>query len=356
MRKLRVLQLCPLWFPIAHDTMGGIETLLVQLVEELSDRPCEITIIASGDSHTAARLIAASDTSIYKAMHSGRAQEYVFYEQRQLQLALRDAQHFDLIHSHIGPAALALSGLPQLAPRILHTIHSPIYKDMQWFAEKNPNFFFSTVSQFQAQKLLQRGAEHCYVIPNGIKMNHFTFNPAPSSKLVFLGRIEHAKGPDLAISVAQSLNMPLTLAGPIVEQGYFEQSIKPFLGDTIRYIGTVDHRQKNKLLGDALCLLMPSRWDEPFGIVAIEAMACGTPVVALARGALPEIIKQSVTGYLCKDEIELAPSVNKCQALRRDQIRGRASMRFEIATIAQQYYELYVQMIERCELKPNGLN
>jgi glycosyltransferase involved in cell wall biosynthesis len=338
---MRVLQLCPLWFPVTRNAHGGIETFLTHLISALEKLDCETAILASGDSQTRAELLPVMPLNIQDQIKAGTAEEYAYYEQHQLQLAIEYSSRFDLIHSHIGCGAYLLSAIPQLRGRVLHTIHTPVYRDMIWFAGQHPNTWFSTVSEYQARKLRQQGAHNCQVIHNGIDITEFAFYPKGEEGLVFIGRMEWVKGPDIAVKIAQKLGRPLLLAGPIVEHKYFDQNIKPFLNNQIQYIGIVDHLQKIELFGKAGCVILPFRREEPFGLVAIEAMACGAPVVSLARGALPEIIEPGFNGYLAHEEDELAGLVKRAMKLDRATIRSRTTERFDISVVAQQYYRLY---------------
>jgi glycosyltransferase involved in cell wall biosynthesis len=343
---MKILQLCPLWFPIARDAHGGIETFVSQLVSALETLGCEITVLGTGDSRLPVRLLPVAPVNVASQMKEGTAEEYGYYEQHQLQIALQRADDFDLVHSHIGPGGYVLSAVEALRNRVLHTVHTPVYKDMEWFAALHPNLWLSTVSEYQARKLWQRGAKRCRVIHNGIEPAEFPFRPAASHGLVFMGRMEWVKGPDLAVQVAQTLGCPLSLAGPIVDQRFYERNVQPFLGGRIRYVGIVDHAQKGTLFGQAGCVVLPFRREEPFGLVGIEAMACGTPVVSLARGALPEIVDPGVTGYLAESEDELAGLVQRAMDLDRAKVRQRAVERFGIGTVARQYHQLYTDMIQ----------
>jgi glycosyltransferase involved in cell wall biosynthesis len=341
---VRILQLCPLWFPISKNAPGGIETLLAHLAAELRNTGCEVTLVASGDSDTTCELLPVVSENLYEQMRRSKAQEYSYYEQLQIQIALKHASDYDVIHSHVGPTGYVLSSINGFRNRVLHTIHSPVYSDLQWFVSRNPDMWFSTVSEFQAKELRKQGAHHCYAIPNGIDTSAFTFNRNGGKSLVFLGRIEREKGPDIAVRIAQELNHPLILAGPIVQHDFFKDRIEPLLNDEIRYIGVADHRKKNELLGNAGCVLMPSRWAEPFGMVALEAMATGTPVVALANGALTEIIEPGLTGYFSSSEESLARLVVQAMQLDRATIRDRSAARFDISVVAKQYSRLYEQL------------
>jgi glycosyltransferase involved in cell wall biosynthesis len=343
---MRVLQICPLWFPVARDSYGGIETFLTHLVSALGKLGCEITVLASGDSRVEAELLPAGPDHMASLMRTGAAEEYSYYEQHQLQLALRHSSRFDLLHSHVGSGAYVLSAVDGLRHRVLHTVHTPVYRDMEWFAGEHPEVWFSTVSHYQAGKLWPRSPARRRVIHNGIDPMEFAWRSGGGGGLVFIGRMEWVKGPDIAVQVARTLGCSLTLAGPVVERRFFDQSIQPFLDARIRYVGIVDHRQKNELFGQADCVILPFRREEPFGLVAIEAMACGAPVVSLARGALPEIVEPDVTGYLAGSEQELRDRVSAAMTLNRETVRRRAVARFDIAQVARQYLQLYGEMID----------
>jgi glycosyltransferase involved in cell wall biosynthesis len=341
---MRVLFLAPLWFPVSPDSSGGIETILPGIIAGLVKRGCRITLLASGDSRTEAELVSVIPRNLYALMQEGEAGEECYYEQHQLMLALKCGADFDVVHSHLGWAAYSFSQVTAFRGRLLHTHHNPIYRDLEWFIRQHPDLWFSTVSEFQAAKFRRQGATRCRVVPNGIDVAAFTFRPEPDNELLFLGRMEEEKGPDLAIRVARELGRPLTLAGPAVDSDYFARHIEPCLGDRVRYVGVVNHRQKNELLGRAACVLMVSRVEEGFGMVSIEAMACGTPVVGLARGALLEIIEAGLTGYLTEDEHTLPALVQKAIQLDRAAIRGRVAARFDIAVVAEMYHQLYTEI------------
>ena len=350
--KLRVLQLAPLWFPISADAPGGIETHLPAVLRALEELGCHNVLIASGDSQTEAQLLSVVPVNLCQQMEHGTASEYAYYEQHQLMLALTCGIEFDLVHSHLGPGAYVLSAVAGLGGRVLHTHHNPVYQDLGWFVGKHPEMWFSAISEFQAHKLRQQGARRCWVVPNGIDVAAFRFTAHAQEALFFLGRMEEEKGADLAVQVARSLDLPLTLAGPIIEDDFFQRRIEPFLGDGIEYVGVVDHAKKQELFGRAGCVLMPSRVDEGFGMVSIEAMACGTPVVALAHGALPEIIDIGVTGYVSQTEDGLASLVPAALGLDRHSVRERAAKRFDVRRIAQAYLGLYERIVSEAALPP----
>jgi glycosyltransferase involved in cell wall biosynthesis len=337
---MRILHVAPLWFPVHRNSAGGIETFLAALLEEQQRLGCATTLIASGDSVTHATLVPAIDVHAVKAMKQGEASEYAFHEQAALSLALELAPEHDVVHCHLGSAAFALSAVPALRDRLLHTYHNEVTPDLEWYIARHPGLWLSTVSETQAARLRQAGAQRCEVVPNGLPADAFPPNGRPGRGLAFLGRIEEAKGADLAIDVARQLGEPLTLAGPIVDDTFFEKHVLPAISPSIRYVGVLGHEAKCELLGSAACTLMPSRCDEGFGMVAVESMFCGTPVVSSGRGALAEVIDDGVTGYSV-GEAHLAEAVNRAVALDRRTVSDRARGRFGIEQSAVTYLDLY---------------
>jgi glycosyltransferase involved in cell wall biosynthesis len=341
---MHVLQIGPLWFPVSRDAAGGRETLLAGLIAALEKLGCRNTLLASGDSQTPGRLVPVIPRNLIAMMRDQQAWELAYYEQHELSLALQLAGEVDVLHSHLNPGAFSLSAVPGIGRRVLHTHHGPVWGDLQWLVGQYPDLWLSTVSEFQARQLRAAGARRCTAIHNGIDVAAFDFQPRGGDALVFLGRLEHGKGPDLAIAVARQLGRPLILAGPKTDGKFFAETIAPHLNDNIRYIGVVNHAEKNALLGGAACALLPFRGAEGFGMVSIEAMACGTPVVALANGALPEIVEPGVTGYLTGREQELPELVTQAVQLDRAKVRQRVAARFDLPIIAARYLDLYRQI------------
>ena len=338
---MRVLQLCPLWYPIAEAAPGGIETFLSALLRALAERGCQVSALASGDSEVAAELIPVVESNLYEQMGRGTAWEYEYYEQRELLMALERAPEFDVVHSHVGPAAFVLSGVQGIGERVLHTHHRQVSDDLRRLFDATPALCLTTVSRHQAAKLGPAAASRCAVVPNGIDVARFPFEAARGEGLAYLGRIEPEKGTDLAVAVARKLGERLTIAGPIVDEGFFDSEIRPALDGTIEYAGVLDHEDKTKLLAASSCTLMPSRWEEPFGLVAIESMAYGTPVVGLASGALPELVDDDVTGFTVADAGELSLLVERARSLDRAGVRARVKERFDIGAVAEAYMRLY---------------
>ena len=338
---MKVLHICPLWFRVTPDSLGGVETLVAALLEELARGGCENTVLAVGGSRVAGELVEVVERPLYELMADGTAWEYGLFEQAQLQAAISLAAEHDVIHSHLGWSGWVLSGIKDIADRVLHTLHNPVTPDMAWFVSEHPDIRLSTVSLYQAAKLRQTGAKHCDVIYNGVDFARFPLQADDKQGLVYLGRLEGQKGADIAIAVANALQTPLTIAGPAVDDRFFDARIRPRLDARVRYVGTVGHDEKVRLLGGASCVLMPSRWEEGCAMVALEAMACGTPVVALANGALPEVVDSGLTGFVTSDTRELPQLVGRAVELDPVRVRDRAQERFSITATAAHYLQLY---------------
>jgi glycosyltransferase involved in cell wall biosynthesis len=231
-----------------------------------------------------------------------------------------------------------------MGEKVLHTHHNPVTPDMEWFVARHPDMRLSAVSDYQARKLRRAGARRCDVVHNGLDFARFPLRTEGKQGLAFLGRLEPKKGTDIAIAVAEALQMPLTIAGPAVKHEFFDAEIRPRLSELIRYAGILGHDEKVRLLGGASCVLMPSRAEEGFALVGLEAMACGTPVVALANGALPEVIESGSTGFVTADERELPGLVDQALALDPARVRAQAEQAFGVAAAAAGYLELYREL------------
>jgi glycosyltransferase involved in cell wall biosynthesis len=337
---VKVLHVAPLWFPVARDSPGGIETLLAGLVDEQVRQGASVTLVASGDSQTAARLEAVVPVNAVAAMAGGGVAEYAYLEQEALLRTLALADEFDVVHSHLGTSAFALSAVPGLGHRVLHTHHNEITTDLLGFVHRNPKLWLSTVSRRAADQLRAAGGQNLDTVANGISTDAFPVSELPGGGLAFLGRIESAKGPDIAIHVALEAKRPLTLAGPIIDDEFYAERVAPLLGGTVHYVGALGHEDKCALLASSACTLVPSRVEEGFGMVAIESMACGTPVVSSGRGALSEIVDEGVTGYSAEPEA-MVERVAWAVSLDRRGVADHARRRFGIEHTADAYLALY---------------
>src|SRR6267142_135856 len=358
-RPLRVALIPPLWARVAPATQGGVECIVYLLAEELVRRGHQVTVFISNDSPTTARVQALCKWNMIEAMERGRAWEYEYYECCNISEALHASDSFDIIHSHVGCYAIPL-GLLSRAP-ILHTLHNPITPDAIWLLERYSNAAVTAVSRRQIAGLPEQRRRGIRVINNGCDFDSYEFSPSPGKYLAFLVRMGEGKSPLDAIRIAGEAGMPIVLAGQPLdeeEQVYFTEKIKPLIdGDNVIYIGQADHQQKCALLRDAAALLFPIKAEEAFGLVMIEAMACGTPVIAFQRSSVEEVVDFGKTGFYADSVRALAAFVPRALALDRRIVREHAKERFGHLRMVDEYLQAYELLLnarwnERASLIP----
>lgn len=343
------------YLPVPPTHYGGIERVIDLLVRELVQRGHDVTLIAHPDSCTPARLIPYG-----REPHFGRvarARELV-----QVGGALfSERSRFDVIHSFGRLAAL----LPVLPLRDVPKIQTYQRDSVPWtsvrrairLAGTSLVFTGCSGSVYRQRPIDVSTGGEWHTIFNGVDVTRYTCRPAvaPDAPLVFLGRLDPIKGAHDAIAIALAAGRRLILAGNRVsagpDAGYFDASIAPHVdGERVRYVGEVDDTAKNALLGEAAALLMPIGWEEPFGIVMAEACACGTPVVAFARGSVLEVIRHGLNGYACRTMDEAVAAVAALGAIDRRAVRADCEARFSAGVIVDQYEGLYRSMIDRPRL------
>jgi glycosyltransferase involved in cell wall biosynthesis len=270
-----------------------------------------------------------------------------------MELVFSDVARFDVMHFHTDYVHFPfLRRYPSPSVTTLHGFLNP--------ADCLP--FFSTypesplVSISDAQRIPLAGANWLGTVHHGLPLNLHKIHPRPGSYLAFLGRLSPEKRLDRAIAIARRTGLSLKIAGKIYpeEKGYYDEVIQPLLrdaGSSVEMVGEIDVRTKDKFLGGALALLFPIDWEEPFGLVMIEAMACGTPVIAWPRGAVPEVIEEGVTGFVVNDIDAAVRAVGRAKELDRPAIRRVFEERFDAMRMARQYVELYGRAIERHRTK-----
>ena len=352
---MRVLQLAPIWETVPPPAYGGTETVVSCLTEELVRRGVEVTLCASGDSRTAADLRSYFPRSLRQAQLTDTALQYALMH---VAFALRDAGRFDIIHNHNGPPSelgMALSHLVDVP--MLTTLHNNLTKESE-FIWSNYRGWYNTISRAQddVTPCLPRA---CYagVIHNGIDVSSFPFESEKSDYALFLGRFAPEKGPHLAIEAAKKAGVRLVMAGKISqpeERDYFEAIIKPQIdGTSVEFVGEADGALKRELYRRARCLLAPIQWEEPFGLVMIEAMACGTPPIAFNRGAAPELVQDQVTGFVVRDTDEMARAIERADDIDPCACRKYVDQRFSAAALADRYLDAYERVI-RAERSGGG--
>ena len=343
---MRIALVAPLWERVPPPTYGGIELVVSLLCDELVRRGHEVTLFASGDSVTLAKLESVYPQAIRQ---DPKVKEYGVYETLQLSRVYERAQEFDIIHSHVGYSALPYASLVK-TPTV-HTLHNPFTPDDEKVFAHACRQPYVSISDAQREPRLN--LNYVATVYNGIDPSVYDFRATPQDPpyLAFLGRISPDKGTHLAIAIAKRLGYPLKIAGKLdmINTAYFEQEIEPHIDNKqIEYLGETNHEQKNALLGGAIATLFPICWREPFGLVMIESMATGTPVVAMNMGATPEVIVHGKTGFLCNNLEEAVAAIEPAAKLNRYACRQDVLSRFSVATMTDGYEAVYQQILAEC--------
>jgi glycosyltransferase involved in cell wall biosynthesis len=344
--SLRIALLAPPWFPVPPKGYGGIEAVVALLADGLVDAGHEVTLFASGDSRTKAKLCAA-----YKAAPS----EWIgnsYHELRHTLHCISRAADFDIIHDHTGLLGLTLGGL--VSTPLLHTVHGPVDGEPGELYEQlcrtlpAPRLISISLNQ-QRQRPALPWIANC---PNAIDFAGYPFAPLRGEYLLFLGRMSPDKGAHRAIEVALETGLPLKIAGKKrepLEQDYYDTFVSPYLSDQIEFVGEVGQQEKVELLRGARATLFPISWEEPFGLVMIESMACGTPVIATRRGAVPEVIEHGVTGLIVDNHHQMAAALEAADRLDPREIRRRAELRFSPAQMVADYVSAYASTLAEAD-------
>ena len=337
---MRIAQVAPLWESVPPKLYGGTERIVSYLTEELVRLDHDVTLFASGDSKTTARLeaICARALRLNTGIFNRDAPMTMLMEQ-----ALGKTGDFDVIHSH-----LDFMGFP-LARRnrtpTVTTFHGrldlpelqPVFRE---YAE------MPMVSISDAQRKPVSWANWQATVYHGLPTDLYGLQPNPGGYLAFLGRIAPEKRPDHAIEIAKRTGIPLRIAAKVdpMDQEYFRAKIEPLLSDPlIEYLGEITDAEKNDFLGQAMALVCPYDWPEPFGLVLIEALACGTPVLAYRRGSIPEIIEDGVTGFVCEGIDEMTAAIQRIPEIERRRCRRTFEQRFSVERMAIDYIRVYEQ-------------
>jgi glycosyltransferase involved in cell wall biosynthesis len=349
-QPMKIAQIAPLWERVPPPTYGGIELVVSLLTDELVRRGHDVTLFASGDSQTLARLESVYPRALRLATD---LQEKWMYELLAPSLVYNRAAEFDIIHSHVGVWTLPLAGF--VSTPTVHTLHGSFTKDS------------STIfSQYRTQPYVsisdaQRKADLNYVstVYNGIKIEDYPFveQPKEAPYLAFLGRLSPEKGPQHAIAIAKQSGWRLKMAGKVdvVDTEFFDKEIAPLIdGQQIQYLGELDHTAKVELLGNAAITLFPITWREPFGLVMIESMATGTPVIGIDMGSVPEVIAHGKTGFVCSSYEQMAQMIPAALELSRHTCRDYVENRFSVTQMVDGYEAVYESIIQD-RTQTNGL-
>ena len=350
--RLRIAQLAPLYERIPPKLYGGTERVVSYITEELVRRGHQVTLFASGDSETGALLVPGCPQSLRLA---GKAELGGFLQLPMISDVFDGAANrFDVIHSHIDywsfPFA-RLTNVPTVA-----TMHGRLdVEELHPVYARYRSMPLVSISDAQRTPLpLMNWVDTIY---HGLPRDLLRFSPGPGKYLAFLGRISPEKRPDLAIEVARRVGIPLKLAAKVdaVDRDYFQTVIKPLLSaPDIEYIGEIGESEKSEFLGNALAFMFTIDWPEPFGLAMIEALACGTPVIARPCGSIPEVIRHGATGFIVKSVEEMVAAVRDIGKLAREECRREFENRFTVEIMVDRYEQVYRQLIEGGQRKVFG--
>jgi glycosyltransferase involved in cell wall biosynthesis len=342
---MRIAQIAPLAEPVPPERYGGTERVLGHLIDELVRRGHDVTLFASGDSTAPADLVAPTRQSLRT---DPSVADKIAPHIQELGQVIERAESFDIMHSHIDYVAFpagALSPIPTV-----HTLHGrPDLPHLRPLFAQFRGLAFVSISDAQRAPLDGLGINWVGTVYHGLPLDEYPFGPDGGDELVYLARMSREKRPDLAIEVAKRAGMKLTMAAKIdpSDRDYFERDIRPLLDHPlIEFVGELDHERKVQLLTRVRALLFPIDWPEPFGLVMIEAMACGTPVVARPCGAVPEIVAHERTGLMVSSVDELVDAVKRVDQLDRRECRREVKERFNASRMATDYERVYRQLIE----------
>jgi glycosyltransferase involved in cell wall biosynthesis len=343
---MKIAQVAPLIESVPPQLYGGTERVVSYLTEELVRQGHDVTLFASGDSQTAAKLVA----SVPRALRLDPAvADYLPYTVVQLEHLRQRADEFDVVHFHSDCIHLPLSRA-LLPGRIVTTMHGRLdLPDYQLLFREFADTPLVSISNHQRTPL--PNCNWAGTVYHGLPANVCPFQPRPTGDYVaFLGRISPEKRPDRAIEIARRAGVKLKIAAKIdvVDEAYFRREIEPLLSQAhVEFIGEIDERHKAEFLGNALALLFPIDWPEPFGLVLIEAMSCGTPCIAWRAGSVPEVVDDGVTGFIVDSLDGAVEAVKRAARLDRAAVRARFEQRFSVERMAKDYLEIYRQVAER---------
>jgi len=342
---MKIAQIAPLAEPVPPDRYGGTERVVGLLTDELVRRGHEVTLFASGDSGTDAQLVAATPRSLRR---DPAAIDPLAPHIRELGMVFDRADAFDIIHSHVDDLAFPAARLS--ATPTIHTLHGRL--DLRAQREVFSEFRdlpLVSISDAQREPLRDLGLNWVGTIHHGLQVKDYPFAATAGRYLAFCGRISPEKRPDLAIEVAHRVGLPLKLAAKIADadREYFERDIRALLDRPgIEFLGEIDEPAKLDMLAGALALLFPIDWPEPFGLVMIEAMATGTPVVTRPFGATREVVAHGKTGFIADTVDDLAAAVRRVETLDRMACRRHVEQRFSVARMADDYVRLYGRLTD----------
>jgi glycosyltransferase involved in cell wall biosynthesis len=340
---MKIAQVSPLFERVPPRAYGGTERVISYLTEELVRQGHEVTLFASGDSKTSARLVAACSESV----RADTSPAWLAYQMIQMDLVYELAHTFDVIHFHTEYVHLPLAR--KLKTPCLATVHGRL--DMPHLV---PTYqYFSSwplVSISDSQRSPLPWANWCRTVYHGLPPDLYSPRSSHGAYFAFIGRISPEKRLDRAIEIARRCGIPLYIGAKVdkIDEPYFNQCIKPLLhSGQVKFVGEVNQQEKQELLENASALLFPIDWPEPFGLVMIEAFACGTPVIAYRHGSVPEIMEEGVTGFVVSNQDDAVQAAQRIESIDRKRCRDAFERRFTAARMAENYLGAYQRVMNR---------
>ncbi|MGZ4812562.1 MAG: glycosyltransferase family 4 protein [Terriglobales bacterium] len=344
---MRIALIAPPFISVPPTVYGGTELFIAHLAVGLKQLGHDVVVYANGESTVPVALKSLYPTSEWPI-------------QGEVHGSLKDFNHsaWAIADAHASCDLLHLNNAPGLvysrfvSTPFVYTIHHPQEPALSNFYGYYPEVTYVTISDFQR---FRETMPRINTIHHGLDFSKYRLATEKQPYLAFIGRIAPVKGTHLAIQIAKQAGIPLKIAGEIqpLNQSYFEAEVKPHLdGDFIQYIGEADLEAKNELLGNALAMLFPIQWDEPFGLVMIEAMACGTPVIAMPGGSVPEIVKHGISGFVGRDVEEMAKYACRAPQFDPAQVRAYAEREFSIERMVRQYADVYERALAGVPVAP----
>ncbi len=349
---MKIAQIAPLAESVPPTAYGGIELVISLLTDELVRRGHDVTLFATEDSQTLANLVPGAKTGLRRLNLS--PEECMVYLEMQLSRVFERADEFDLIHSHVGQDALPFAEL--INTPTVHTIHGYFPALSKKLFEQHPHQNFVSISEAQQDYIKE--LNYVRTVYNAIDIDQYNFHPEPDTPpyLAFLGRMSKCKGPHVAIEIAKRVGIPLKIAGKIdhLNEDFYYKTVEPLIdNEQIIFVGELTSKEKNQFLGGALATLFPISWNEPFGLVMIESMICGTPVIASINGSTPEIMVDRKTGFLCdEDDIEgMCAGVCRISEINREDCHRHVINNFSVKRMVDGYEQVYEQLLKQSSSK-----
>ncbi|MGH9179678.1 MAG: glycosyltransferase family 4 protein [Acidimicrobiales bacterium] len=337
---MRIAVIAPPWTPVPPKLYGGIELVVDRLATGFHKAGHDVLLFTTGDSTCAV----PRDWALQEAEHERIGM--VVPELRHIMAAYEAVKDYDIVHDHTVMGPVYAQRYPDL--KVVTTVHGPFNDELiDIYGRIADHVPLIAISHAQSRPAPQIPIAR--VIHHGLDVEEFPFGSGEGGYFLFLGRMSPDKGAHRATEIAYKAGVPLVIAAKMREpweHQYFERNVQPYLNENLRYMGEVPHEEKLELLANARGLLFPIRWNEPFGMVMIEAMACGTPVLAFPEGAAPEVVQDGKTGFLCQDEDEMVEAVGRAHELDRTECRAAVEGYFSTGRMVQEHLELFEEILD----------